>query len=122
MEKEDFGREIAQLLRESKWDDLLSRMYGIGLPADWRKMVKPIFDDFLGRPVESFIIPMIDIPEHQLDWLRKAPQDVQDKLGSAIKLTYEIAHSEKNKESGEFILPIIFHDDRWVLLLVGPES
>jgi hypothetical protein len=122
MEKEDFGRHIAQLVRTNKWNDLLPIMHGIGLPAGWTRMIKPIFEGYLGKPVESSIISAEEIPEHQLIWLRKAPQDIQDRLEFAIKLAYETAYSEENKESGELVLPIILIDNNWMLLLVGPET
>ncbi len=122
MEKEDFGLQVAQLIRASKWNDLIPLMHTIGLPEGWKEMIKPIFDEYLGKPVESSIIPAAEIPEHQLVWLRKAPSDIQDRLKFAIKLSYEIVHSEDNKESGELVLPIIFIDRKWVLLLVGPDA
>ena len=120
MEKEDFGRHVAQLVEANKWKDLLALMHGIGLPAGWQEMIKPVFEDYLGKAVESSIIPATEIPEHQLVWLRKAPNDIQDKLESAVKLSYEVVRSEDNKESGELVLPIILLDNKWVLLLVGP--
>jgi hypothetical protein len=122
MEKEDFGRHVAQLIRANKWKDLLTLMHGIGLPSGWKEMIKPLFEDYLGKVVESSIIPAAEIPEHQLVWLRKAPGDIQDKLEYAIKLSYKIVRSEDNKESGELILPIIFIDDKWGILLVGPGA
>jgi hypothetical protein len=100
---------------------LLPLMHGIGLPAGWAEMIKPVFEDYLGKVVESSIVPASEIPEHQLVWLRKAPRDIQDRLEFAIKLAYEIVHSEENKESGELILPIMCMDQTWVLLLVGPD-
>jgi len=122
MEKEDFGRQVAQLVTANKWNDLLKHMHGIGLPPDWKEMIKPVFEGYLGQALKSSIIPAADIPEHQLVWLRKAPRDIQDRLKSAVKLSYEIVRSEDDKESGEFVLPIIFLDDKWVLLLVGPGT
>jgi hypothetical protein len=122
MEMEDFGRHVAQLVRTNKWNDLLTLMHGIGLPAGWTEMIKPMFEDYLGKAVESSIIPAVDIPEHQLVWLRKAPSDIQDRLECAIKLAYEIVHSEDNKERGEIVLPIIYINQKWVLLLVGPAT
>ena len=122
MEKEDFGRHVAQLVRENKWNELFNIIYGIGLPAGWEEMIKPLFDEYLGKPVESSIIPAAEIPEHQLVWLRKAPRDIQDRLEFAIKLAYETVYSKDNEESGEFILPIIFIDQKWMLLLVGPGT
>jgi hypothetical protein len=92
------------------------------LPVGWKEMIRPIFEDYLGKRVESSIIPAVEIPEHQLVWLRKAPRDIQDKLEFAIKLAYEIVHSEENKESGELVLPIICIDQKWAILLVGPET
>lgn len=120
MEKEDFGRHVAQLVKANKWKDLLALMHGIGLPTGWQEMIKPMFEEYLGKAVESSIIPAAEIPEHQLVWLRKAPHDIQDRLEFAIKLSYEVVRSEDNKESGELVLPIIFLDNKWVLLLVGP--
>ncbi|MBE0430812.1 MAG: hypothetical protein IBX67_03185 [Dehalococcoidia bacterium] len=122
MEKEDFGQHVAQLVRDDGWDDLLALMHGIGLPAGWPEMVKPVFDGYLGKPVESSIIPATEIPEHQLVWLRKAPGDIQDGLEFAIKLSYEIVDSGHSEESGELVLPVIVIDHRWVLLLVGPDA
>lgn len=122
MEKEDFGLRVAQLMRASKWNNLLPLMHTIGLPEGWKEMIKPIFDEYFGKPVESSIIPATEIPEHQLVWLRNASDDIQDRLKFAIKLSYEIVLSEDNKESGELILPIIFIDNQWALLLVGPGA
>ena len=122
MEKEDFGRHVAQLVRANKWNNLLILMHGIGLPTDWTEMIKPLFDGYLGKPVESSIIPAVEIPEHQLVWLRKAPYEIQEKLEFAIRLAYEIVYSEEDKESGELVLPIIFIDKKWMLLLVGPDT
>jgi hypothetical protein len=121
MEKEDFGRQVAQIVRANRWNELLTLIYDIGLPAGWTEMIKPMFDGYLGIAVESSIIPAVEIPEYQLVWLRKAPQDLQDRLKNAIHLAYQIVHSEDNKESGELILPIIYIDQKWKILLVGPD-
>jgi hypothetical protein len=120
MDKEDFVHHVAQLVRANRWEQLLPLMHGIGLPAGWREMIKPVFEEYLGKPVESSIIPAADIPEHQLAWLRNAPRDIQDRLGFAIKLSYQTVDSEHSQESGELVLPIICIDNRWLLLLVGP--
>lgn len=125
MEKEDFGQHVTHLVRANKWQELLSLMHGIGLPAGWQEMVKPMLEDYLtkaGEALESSIIPAAEIPEQSLVWLRKAPRDIQERIEFAIKLAYEIVHSEENKESGELVLPIIFIDDKWVILLVGPDT
>ncbi|MBM3133371.1 MAG: hypothetical protein FJZ95_10140, partial [Chloroflexi bacterium] len=66
MEKEDFGRHVAQLVAADKWNEIVSLMHGIGLPPDWKEMVKPLFEGFLGQKVEASIIPASEIPEHQL--------------------------------------------------------
>ena len=120
MENEDFGRQVAELVRSGKFPALLSLMHGIGLPEGWQEMVRPLFEGYLGQPVSSSIIPAAEIPEHQQVWLKKAPEDIRKELKYAVKLSYETVHSVDNKESGELILPIIFLDNKWVLLLVGP--
>ena len=120
MAKEDFSRHVAELVRSGNFPALLSLMHGIGLPEGWQDMVQPLFAGYLGQPVQPSVIPAAEIPEHQQVWLKKAPREILDQLQYAVKLSYETVYSADNKESGELILPIIFLDGKWVLLLVGP--
>jgi hypothetical protein len=118
----DFAEVVARHVRDAQWPELLALMHGIGLPAGWEDMVRPLFDGVMGKDVQVEIFPAAELPDHLQSWLRAAPAPIKKSLEHAIKLSHETVRSENDKESDEMLLPIVEIEGRWRILLVGGEG
>jgi hypothetical protein len=122
MTREEFARDVAEMMKGKQLDRVLDAVHGIGMPAGWQAQVRPLFEAYLGKTMVPAIVPASDIPEHQMAWLRKAPKAVLKKLAWAVKLSYSEKTSPDSEESGDLVLPLIPVGDGWRILMVGEEA
>lgn len=121
MSIEEYGEKIAGLLLEKDWEGIVDEVYPVHVPDDWQEMVKPFFAEGFGQELNVEVFPFEALPDHQLHWLKKAPEEILNRTKKAIRLSYD--HSTLDAtDKGKLELAVYEHEDgSFSILLVGDE-
>ena len=113
--------EILEALKRSDEKKIEGMIYGINLPPDAFEMIVPMFRELYGLDLKASIIPLGELEEYQMHYVKMAPRSVRDALEWAVKLEYEIIDGQE-KVSGNLSFPVYFVDGAYRILLVGGSA
>lgn len=117
-----YGKKIANLLLKSDWQGVLHEIHPVHLPKNWKEMIKPSFESYFGYQMSVEVIPIEELPDYQLKWIYKAPEEILKKTKWAIRLRYDNT-TESETDKGKLELAV-YEDGGggFSILLVGGKE